>query len=70
MYSYLGVNNRQKSYNMKKKHRHSIKDTQQMPMCKNLSPERTKTYQKKLEYIQDQTNKIRNLVEDRQSQLE
>ena len=36
-----------------------------MSICRNLSPERTNTYQKEQEeYIQGQINKIRNLVED------
>ena len=43
-----------------------------MPMRKNffLNTERANTYKKEeLEYIQFQINKIRNSVEDKQSQL-
>ena len=40
-----------------------------LPMRRNSNPKRTNTYQKEWEYIQGQINKIRNLVEDRQSWL-
>ena len=55
-----------------KKHLYLRKETQQTPICKNLSnpwENKKKQTKKRVEYFQSQINKIKNVVEDGKSRL-
>ena len=61
-------NTLEKNEIMRKQHPYMIKETQQMPTCRNLRQHKENTYQKEQkEYIQGKINKIRNSVKDRPS---